>query len=322
MGLVVGFALLHMLAARWIYSYVPYDAWFQSLFGWSPTAAFGWTRNHFDRLVHFAYGLLLFRPFRLSWGRLARSERAGGLIAWEFILATSALYELFEWGLTLLLSPGDAENYNGQQGDLFDAQKDMALAALGGLVAWALTSLWPRRHPFASLKTLVLTTGSVLVASLFYSCSTDSGTLGDSGVSTKDPVVAAKSWAALDSVCVETINTHRRSIAMAPLASWTDSAPCFARQAGLDDASGTAHKNFGLCKEWAQNTCPGWSADTTFAARVTSMKSCIQSMWDEGPGEPYSEHGHYLNMTNSSYTKVGCGFHQKNGSLWINMNFR
>ncbi|MEN9354040.1 MAG: hypothetical protein RL318_1365 [Fibrobacterota bacterium] len=139
MSLLLAFACLHMVAARWIYSYVPYEAWFQGLFGWSPSATFGWTRNHFDRLVHFAYGLLLFRPFRLSWGRLARSQGASRVIAWEFILASSLLYELFEWGLTLFLSPGDAENYNGQQGDLFDAQKDMALAALGGMMAWGLS---------------------------------------------------------------------------------------------------------------------------------------------------------------------------------------
>lgn len=145
MGLLTAFALLHMVAARWIYSYVPYDAWCRSLLGWSPQVAFGWTRNHFDRLVHFAYGLLMFRPFRLSWGRLARSHGAGRVIAWEFILASSLLYELFEWGLTLFLAPGDAENYNGQQGDPFDAQKDMALAALGGLIAWALSWLSDRR---------------------------------------------------------------------------------------------------------------------------------------------------------------------------------
>lgn len=148
MGLVTAFACLHMTAARWIYSYVPYDAWFRDFLGWSPQAAFGWTRNHFDRLVHFCYGLLLFRPLRLSWGRLGRSERAGRAIAWEFILASSMLYELFEWGLTLFLSPGDAENYNGQQGDPFDSQKDMAMAALGGLVAWSISlcASWHRKR--------------------------------------------------------------------------------------------------------------------------------------------------------------------------------
>lgn len=141
-SLLVGFAFLHMVAARWIYSYVPYETWCRDLFHGSPGSAFGWSRNHFDRLVHFSYGLLLFRPFRLSWGRwLGKSERASRVIAWELILASSLLYELFEWGLTLILSPGDVENYNGQQGDAFDSQKDMAMAALGGLIAWGLSSL-------------------------------------------------------------------------------------------------------------------------------------------------------------------------------------
>jgi len=43
----------------------------------------------------------------------------------------SLIYELLEWNLTLMASPEDAETYNGQQGDLWDAQKDMALALLG-----------------------------------------------------------------------------------------------------------------------------------------------------------------------------------------------
>jgi putative membrane protein len=62
-------------------------------------------------------------------------------------MAASLLYELFEWVLALVLSPQSAEAYNGQQGDMFDAQKDMALAMLGGILA--LPALWPmgRRRP-------------------------------------------------------------------------------------------------------------------------------------------------------------------------------
>jgi hypothetical protein len=164
--------------------------------------------------------------------------------------------------------------------------------------------------------------GSIPLAFLACSCSTDSGTSGNAGSVATDPVVAAKAWAAMDSVCVQTINTHRGSISLAPLAHWTDSAPCFSRQADLDFASGTGHANFGLCKESAQNTCPGWNSDTTISARASTMKRCILNMWNEGPGEPYSAHGHYINMTKASYTKVGCGFHHENGLLWINMDFR
>jgi putative membrane protein len=42
-------------------------------------------------------------------------------------------YEVFEWMLSIVLSPEDAESYNGQQGDYWDAQKDMALAFVGSL---------------------------------------------------------------------------------------------------------------------------------------------------------------------------------------------
>jgi putative membrane protein len=51
------------------------------------------------------------------------------------ILATSLLYELFEYGLTLTLAPEMADSYNGQQGDIWDAHKDMALATIGALMA-------------------------------------------------------------------------------------------------------------------------------------------------------------------------------------------
>src|SRR5687768_5144565 len=56
------FVLLHLFAARWTYSDVPYDAWGQAL-GFSVDAAFGFQRNMFDRLVHFAFGLCFARPF-------------------------------------------------------------------------------------------------------------------------------------------------------------------------------------------------------------------------------------------------------------------
>jgi putative membrane protein len=44
------------------------------------------------------------------------------------------VYEVFEWGISVFLSPQDVEAYNGQQGDYWDAQKDMALALLGAIL--------------------------------------------------------------------------------------------------------------------------------------------------------------------------------------------
>src|SRR5690242_16255153 len=52
--LILIFLTLHSVAARWIYSFVPYDDWTQALFGVRLSDAFGWQRNNFDRLVHFS----------------------------------------------------------------------------------------------------------------------------------------------------------------------------------------------------------------------------------------------------------------------------
>jgi putative membrane protein len=54
-----------------------------------------------------------------------------------FILSTSAVYEIIEWMLAMLMAPDWAESYNGQQGDIWDAQRDMALAAIGSLISVA-----------------------------------------------------------------------------------------------------------------------------------------------------------------------------------------
>ncbi len=147
-GLAV-FLMLHILGARYIYSYVPYDDWAKALTGSDLTSTFHFQRNHYDRVVHFAFGLLWALPVWEVCVRYFKVPRGFAFyVAFEFVLAASALYELFEWGLTMALSPQDADAYNGQQGDLWDAHKDMALAMLGSLVALAVLGLRPRnRNP-------------------------------------------------------------------------------------------------------------------------------------------------------------------------------
>ncbi len=133
---LVLFFLLHTLAGRYTYSNVPYDAWGRVLTGQSIDAAMGWTRNNFDRLVHLSFGLLWVAP-------VAEIVRRYGTAGWRtslwfaflFVGCVSALYEVFEWLLTMFLAPGMADAYNGQQGDVWDAQKDMAIAILGALIA-------------------------------------------------------------------------------------------------------------------------------------------------------------------------------------------
>lgn len=127
-GCVAAFILLHLFAARWSYSFVPYDAWL----GGAINASFGFERNMFDRLVHFLFGVLAMPPMielgARYWGL---TQRMAFVFALMFVLAVGGVYEVFEWFLTLTLSPADAGAYNGEQGDVFDAQKDMAMAGIG-----------------------------------------------------------------------------------------------------------------------------------------------------------------------------------------------
>lgn len=141
------FLLLHIVAARYIYSYVPYDAWSRALLGFSITEHFGFRRNHFDRLVHFSFGALWVRPIWEVCVRYLKVRRSFAYyVAFEFVLAFSMLYELVEWALTLVMAGPDANAYNGQQGDMWDAQKDMACALIGALVALIVLFITRRRR--------------------------------------------------------------------------------------------------------------------------------------------------------------------------------
>jgi putative membrane protein len=131
------FLAVHSIAARWLYSYIPYDAWGRSLFGFSINAKMGWTRNHFDRLVHFMFGVC-FTPAIASYAlrRYLITPKRAFYIAISAIMIASLWYEWFELAIAMTLSGKDAEAYNGQQGDMWDAHKDMLMATLGSL-CWA-----------------------------------------------------------------------------------------------------------------------------------------------------------------------------------------
>jgi putative membrane protein len=140
------FFALHTLGGRYTYSNVPYDEWANALWGKSISQALGLGRNDYDRLVHFAYGLLAVFPTREFLQRhLGISARLALYIAVESVIAVSAIYELFEWFLSIVLAGPMAADYNGQQGDIWDAQKDMALATIGALTAALILKLTASR---------------------------------------------------------------------------------------------------------------------------------------------------------------------------------
>ena len=134
--LILLFLALHAVGSHYTYSDVPYDAWWQSLTGHSLNEALGWKRNHFDRLVHFSYGLLLAYPIREFFLRVVEVRGFWGyFLPLDVTLSTSALYELIEWGAAELFGGDLGMHYLGTQGDVWDSHKDMALAALGALIA-------------------------------------------------------------------------------------------------------------------------------------------------------------------------------------------
>jgi len=125
--LIAAFLSLHAVGAHYTYAEVPFGFWLQEVLGLA--------RNPFDRLVHFAYGLLLVYPLRELLIRLAG---VGGF--WSYylpvsgMLAQSGFFEIIEAVVAQAVSPELGTAYLGTQGDEWDAQKDMIAALFGALL--------------------------------------------------------------------------------------------------------------------------------------------------------------------------------------------
>jgi len=128
------FMILHLIGAHYTYAEAPLGDWMMEWFGWQ--------RNHYDRVVHFAYGLLLAYPF---YEVLQRA--AGVRPGWAYflvvnaILAFSGFFEILEAMIAMIVSPDLGVAYLGTQGDIWDAQKDMGLALLGAVIAMGVTAV-------------------------------------------------------------------------------------------------------------------------------------------------------------------------------------
>jgi len=135
MLLICIYLCLHVYGSKHTYAENPFGYWLQDQFNWS--------RNHYDRIVHFSFGFLLAYPMRelfLKWLRFPR------WVAWvlpiEITLSIGSFYELIEWGVADLLFPEQGMAYLGTQGDVWDAQKDIFLAVLGaGLATTIVTTI-------------------------------------------------------------------------------------------------------------------------------------------------------------------------------------
>lgn len=127
------FGVLHEIGAHYHYSNVPYEQWFAAISGGgSFNDLFGFERNHFDRAVHFLFGVLV-TPAVVEIICVQVVLRG----AWRFLLPAGFLmthgmiYEIIEMIAAMIVGGELGEAYLGTQGDEWDAQKDMALAAIG-----------------------------------------------------------------------------------------------------------------------------------------------------------------------------------------------
>jgi putative membrane protein len=121
-------AIILMVGGKYTYAQVPFGFWLQDVFGFA--------RNHYDRIGHFAQGFI---PAMLAREVFIRRSPLGGsrwlpFVVVCFCLAFSALYELIEFWTALAAGEG-AESFLGTQGDVWDTQWDMMLAGIGAVVA-------------------------------------------------------------------------------------------------------------------------------------------------------------------------------------------
>lgn len=132
--LIAAFMTLHAIGAHYTYSEVPLGFWMRDTFGFS--------RNHFDRLVHCSFGLLMAYPVREVFLRVANAR---GFWAYylplDVALAFSALYEIMEMVVAQVVAPETGDAWLGTQGDVFDAQRDMLIAFLGAVVCMTVTAV-------------------------------------------------------------------------------------------------------------------------------------------------------------------------------------
>lgn len=127
--------------------------------------------------------------------------------------------------------------------------------------------------------------------------------------------------------CVDRINQFRTQCACLPaLARWTDGEACADQMSQYDSQQNVAHAGFEakICGGGtAQDECPGYRSNDQV------ISNCLQQMWNEGPppmatctGACFQMYGHFINMSNTKYTKVACGFYtMPTGKIWAAQNF-
>ena len=125
------FMILHTIGSYYSYAEMPLFDLIKSLLGLS--------RNNYDRIVHFLFGLIFFFPIYEFISRKFNIKGSWGFfLTFLVIAALKGIFEIIEW-MYVLITHSDAiivANYLGEQGDLWDAQKDMFVGIIGSIISW------------------------------------------------------------------------------------------------------------------------------------------------------------------------------------------
>jgi len=121
------FIFMHTIGGHYTFERVPFD-WFSDFFGYE--------RNHYDRIAHFAVGFYAYPIIEWLYYKNLVANRFLLFTYPVFIIATIAMsYELVEWVYAAGYGGEEAANYLGSQGDIWDAQRDMLADTLGAISA-------------------------------------------------------------------------------------------------------------------------------------------------------------------------------------------
>ncbi|PXY71569.1 DUF2238 domain-containing protein [Candidatus Parvarchaeota archaeon] len=126
------FMILHSIGGHYSYTEMPLFDLIQDKFDLS--------RNHYDRVIHFLFGLMFFIPvYEFISKKLKLKDFWGFFLAFLILIALKGIFEVIEYGHLLITRGSEiiGANYLGMQGDQWDAQKDIFIGILGSIVAWS-----------------------------------------------------------------------------------------------------------------------------------------------------------------------------------------
>lgn len=132
------FLILHTIGSHYTYAEMPLFDVVKDMFDLS--------RNHYDRVVHFLFGLVFYFPlYEFMNQKLKVKGWWKYFLPFMVIIALKGIYEVIEVGYHLVRESKLVENnFLGMQGDIFDAQKDMFLGMIGAGISWF--GLWVRKR--------------------------------------------------------------------------------------------------------------------------------------------------------------------------------